>query len=308
MHNMPGQSRAGPMMDDARISSGSVAFSPPEIVRRRHAEWRGLAAESVDVIRSDPFEYGLRSSRHLLIASERAERHEGETLVEGLPRSTLRVFSRKLSFVPAGLRFAGWQSPRLLNSVSYFYIDPAAPLLDPALRFAERAPKPRLFFEDAALWATAAKLKAQIDATGARDALYAEALSVVLLHELMRLDAGAVPSAPAVHGGLAPWRHKRVTDFIEEHLAEELSLATLAGLVRLSPFHFARAFKQTLGTPPHRYHTQRRVERAKTLLAGDALSVTEIALAVGFGETSSFTAAFRRLTGRTPSAYRRALL
>lgn len=301
-------------MPDARVSSPSersspsVAFTPPEIVRRRHAQWRGLAAETVDVTRNVPFEYGLRSSCHLLIASERAERHDGETVVEGLPRSTLRVFSRKLSFIPAGLSFAGWQSPRLLTSVSYFHIDPAAPLLDPALRFGERALRPRLFFEDAALWATAAKLKAQIGGAGPRDALYAEALSVVLLHELMRVDAGVAPSAPAVQGGLAPWQQKRVTDYIEEHVADELSLATLAALARLSPFHFARAFKQTLGTPPHRYHTGRRIERAKSLLAADELSVTEIALEVGFGETSSFTAAFRRLTGRTPSSFRRALL
>jgi AraC family transcriptional regulator len=301
-------------MLDTRVSghcespSPSVAFTPPEIVRRRHAQWRGLTAETVDVIRNTPFEYRLKSSHHLLIASERAERHDGETVVEGLPPSSLRVFSHKLSFIPAGLSFAGWQSPRLLTSVSYFHIDPAAPLLDPALRFAERALRPRLFFEDAALWATAAKLKTQIGGAGPRDALYAEALSVVLLHELMRHDAGVAPGAPAVQGGLAPWQRKRVTEYIEEHVAEELSLATLAGLARLSPFHFARAFKHTLGTPPHRYHTERRIERAKSLLAADELTVTEIALAVGFGETSSFTAAFRRLTGSTPSGYRRALL
>jgi AraC family transcriptional regulator len=302
------------MMSEVRVSgvaagaSPSVAFSPPEIVRRRHAQWRGLAVETVDVTRTIPFDYGLTSSSHLLIASERAERHDGETLVEGLPPSTLRVFSHKLSFIPAGLRFSGWQSPRLLTSVAYFHIDPAVPLLDPELRFTERPLKPRLFFEDAALWATAAKLKALIGTQGQQNALYAEALSVVLLHELLRQDAGVAPGAPAVQGGLAPWQQRRVTEFIEEHLAEELSLATLAGLARLSPFHFARAFKQALGTPPHRYHTERRIERAKSLLAGDALSVTEIALAVGFGETSSFTAAFRRLTGVTPSGYRRGLL
>jgi AraC family transcriptional regulator len=289
-------------------ASHAVTFTPAEIVRRRRAQWRGIAAEAVDITRNIPFEYGLTSARHLLIASERAERHDGETVVEGLPRSTLRAFSRKLSFVPAGLSFTGWQNPRLLTSVVYFHIDPAGPLLDPELRFAERALKPRLFFEDAALWATAEKLKAEIGRSGAQPALYAEALGVVLLHELVRQDDGVAPAAPAAHGGLAPWQQKRVTEFIEEHVAEALSLATLAGLARLSPFHFARAFKQTLGTPPHRYHTERRIARAKSLLARDELSVTEVALAVGFGETSSFTAAFRRVTGGTPSAYRRALL
>jgi AraC family transcriptional regulator len=300
-------------MSEVRVSgiaasaNPSVTFSPPEIVRRREAQWRGLAVETVDLTRSIPFDYGLTSTCHLLIASERAERHDGETLVEGLPRSTLRVFSHKLSFIPAGLRFSGWQSPRLLTSVAYFHIDPAAPLVDPELRLGERHLKPRLFFEDAALWATAAKLKALVGQPGHENALYAEALSVVLMHELLRQDAGVAPSALATQGGLAPWQQRRVTEYIEEHIAEELSLATLAGLARLSPFHFARAFKQTLGQPPHRYHTERRIERAKGLLAS-ALSITEIALAVGFGETSSFTAAFRRLTGATPSSYRRGLL
>jgi AraC family transcriptional regulator len=59
--------------------------------------------------------------------------------------------------------------------------------------------------------------------------------------------------------------------------------------------------------PPHRYLTSRRIERAKVLLAGRKLSVTEIGMSVGFSETSSFTAAFRKLTGETPTEYRRSL-
>jgi AraC-like DNA-binding protein len=59
--------------------------------------------------------------------------------------------------------------------------------------------------------------------------------------------------------------------------------------------------------PPHRYHNVRRIEHAKMLLAQPTCSVTEIALKVGFSETSSFTAAFRRATGSTPTGYRRSL-
>jgi len=98
-----------------------------------------------------------------------------------------------------------------------------------------------------------------------------------------------------------------VTSYIEEHLAEPISLASLAELVGLSTYHFCRAFKQSVGMPPHRYHTRQRIERAKALLAKPALSVTEIGLAMGFSETSSFTAAFRKATGFTPSAYHRSL-
>ena len=66
---------------------------------------------------------------------------------------------------------------------------------------------------------------------------------------------------------------------------------------RLSPFYFCRAFKQSFGLPPHRYHNGRRIERAKSLLAKPASSVTEIGMTVGFSETSSFSAAFRKATG-----------
>jgi AraC family transcriptional regulator len=83
-------------------------------------------------------------------------------------------------------------------------------------------------------------------------------------------------------------------------------LSHLAEVVRLSPFHFSRAFKQSFGLPPLRYVTSRRIERAKTLLAGDG-SITQVGLAVGFGETSSFTTAFRRHTGVTPTTFRRGL-
>jgi len=59
--------------------------------------------------------------------------------------------------------------------------------------------------------------------------------------------------------------------------------------------------------PPHRYHNRRRIEHAKTLLAQSAPSVTDIGLTVGYSETSSFTAAFHKTTGITPTAYRRTL-
>jgi AraC family transcriptional regulator len=77
--------------------------------------------------------------------------------------------------------------------------------------------------------------------------------------------------------------------------------------VGLSTYHFCRAFKQSFGIPPYRYHTSRRINRAKALLANPAPSVTNIGLAVGFSETSSFTAAFRKATGLTPTAYHRSL-
>jgi AraC family transcriptional regulator len=136
---------------------------------------------------------------------------------------------------------------------------------------------------------------------------YAEALGIVLMYELVRTKSDAGLHGGVSRGGLASWQQKRVAAYIEEHVADDIPLATLAELARLSPYHFCRSFKRTFGMPPRKYHASRRIERARQLLADRELSVTTIALAVGFGDTSTFTAAFRRLTGQTPSRYRRNL-
>jgi AraC family transcriptional regulator len=110
-----------------------------------------------------------------------------------------------------------------------------------------------------------------------------------------------------LRGGLAGWQKKKVSDYIEDHLDEEISLQELADVAELSRYHFARAFKQSFGIPPHRYHMSRRMERAKTLLEVPARSVTEVGMMLGFAETSSFTTSFRRSVGLTPSDYRRSV-
>jgi AraC family transcriptional regulator len=204
--------------------------------------------------------------------------------------------------VPSGHQFHGWQKPRVLPRFTYLFLDPRNRLLDSELRFSEIELKPRLFFFDQKLWDSALKLKAQAGDENA--SAYAEALALVIAHELVRQQRGVQP-AGEVRGGLAPWQKKRTAEFIEEHLGEDISIKALASIARLSPYHFAHAFKQSFGEPPHRYVTSRRMLRAKSLLAGDLMSVTEIGLALGFAETSSFTTAFRRFTGITPSSYRR---
>jgi len=282
-----------------------VRFSPPDMVRRRRATWEGIHGDTVEMTRLDRFEYGVKSPFHILIASERAERTDGETVVEGFQRSTQREFSRKLSFIPAGHCFHGWQDPRVLTRCTYLYIDPAGPLVDPELRFSEIEFRPRLFFFDRSIWETALKLKTQIENQVSSG--YAEALGRVLAHELVKLHRGA-PAMPTFRGGLAGWQKKKVSDYIEDHLDEDISLQELADIAQLSRYHFARAFKQSFGMPPHRYHMSRRMEHAKTLLEVPARSVTEVGMMLGFSETSSFTTSFRRSVGLTPSDYRRSVL
>jgi AraC family transcriptional regulator len=282
-----------------------VEISPPDIACRRLENWGAIQADTVKVTRRRTFEYGFQARRHLLIAYERAERHEGETLIEGLPKSTQREFNSKLSFVPAGHRFYGWETPRVLTRVTYFYLDLQDRLFHPESGIISPTISPRLFFFDQAIWDTALKLKAEVGNSDPSSRQYVEALSLVLMHELIRLEQTTSGAAGPLRGGLPARQQKRLAEFIDEHLAEEISLATLAGLVDLSLFHFSRAFKQSFGVPPHRYHMDRRMDRARSLLRRSTLSVTQIGSQIGFRETSSFTRAYRKFAGVTPSNYRR---
>jgi AraC family transcriptional regulator len=283
-----------------------VEIYPPDVVKRRSVTWDGMAAETVQATSFEKIELRFHAPLHLLAVCDHGMRSDGDTFVEGLPRSRLRDASRKLTFVPAGRSYHEWQEPRVLMRVMYFYFDPAKmPTYPEAVAPAPLAP--RLFFEDDTLSETALKLKQLIENASADSGPYFEALGTVFAHELVRLNARSPRIEAPVRGGLAAWQERTVTAYIEEHLAEHIPLATLAQLARLSTYYFCRAFKQSFGMPPHRYHVNRRIEHAKSLLAKPASSVTAVGLAVGFSETSSFTTAFHKTTGLTPTAYRRSL-
>ena len=102
-------------------------------------------------------------------------------------------------------------------------------------------------------------------------------------------------------------RLSRVLAYIEEHLAEDITVTELTNVACLSIFHFTRAFAGAMGMPPHRYVSRRRLENAKAMIATGRASLHEIALDCQFSSQSSFTRAFRRATGITPAEYRRAL-
>jgi AraC family transcriptional regulator len=282
----------------------TIEIDPDDMVRRRSATWSGMSAESLQATELNRFSMRFRAPVHLLMAYHEGLRHEGETTVSGMLPTRSRDFRRKLSFVPAGSEFREWQAPRALAQITCIYLDPGD-----LPHFSEAMPelKPRLLFEDFVLWETTAKLRTLLESSDADNGHYLEAVGSVLRHELVRLLAGKPAPDRTARGGLAAWQQRVVLEYIDEHLADTIPLSVLAGLTRLSPHHFCRAFKSSLGRPPLRYQGLRRIERAKLLLGKVSSTITEIGLSVGFSETSSFTAAFRRETGLTPSDFRRSL-
>src|SRR6476620_2817138 len=179
-----------------------LAVAPPAVAQHQSADWGLVQAEQVDIIRHEPFSYEFKGPRHLLIASERAERYDGETLIDGLPRSNRREWNRRMTFIPAGHRFYGWQKPRSLLRCTFIHVDPLSSLLCSELRFAELDFRPRLFFFDADVWATALKLKAQLQYPCRSQKAYVEALGIALAHELTRLNEVGSALALETRGGL----------------------------------------------------------------------------------------------------------
>lgn len=130
----------------------------------------------------------------------------------------------------------------------------------------------------------------------------------VALHTRPRADALThlpLPApAPHARGGLSPAAMRRVSDYIDAHLNESVELVELSAIAGLSMFHFARQFKHSVGMTPHYYLVSRRVERAKELLAGTNLSLSEIAFTVGFADQSHLTRHFRQIVHITPGQFR----
>jgi len=149
------------------------------------------------------------------------------------------------------------------------------------------------------LWA----MKAELESDEHGGSAYADHLGLALAAYLLRDGRSRAPMPMGV--GLPQRRLRRVTDYIQDNLTADLSLAELATVAGVSPSHFALLFKQSVGLPVHRYIIHRRVDRAIALLRIGALSVSELALEAGFANQSHLARCMRRVAGITPSDVRR---
>src|SRR5580704_7185682 len=140
---------------------------------------------------------------------------------------------------------------------------------------------------------------------GSRGWRSAAALAIHVRPRISMLrNAPIAESLPPNRGGLSPARTHRICEYINSNLDQNISLEALAEMAGLSTHHFARAFKQTVGLPPHGYVLQRRIEHAQQMLRNTDLSMSEIALSAGFSDQSHLARHFRRITGRSPSVVR----
>jgi AraC family transcriptional regulator len=135
----------------------------------------------------------------------------------------------------------------------------------------------------------------------ATDRLLVDGALVTLVSHLIQ-RAGCVQKVPK-YVALPPWRLKRVREYVEAHLHEEVDIVTLAEVAGLSVRHFSRAFREELGETPHKWLMTRRTEKAIELMTGANMGLAQVAELCGFAGQSHFTKVFKQITGHTPKRW-----
>ena len=146
-------------------------------------------------------------------------------------------------------------------------------------------------------------LLAEADNENGNGKLYADSLIHTLMHHVVRnyTSPGEIKTA---NGGLPGYKLRRVREYINDNIDQDLGLADLANVAGLSQFHFARSFRKSTGRTPQQFLTEHRIERAKDLLAKQDLPIVEVSLRTGFKSQSHFTQLFRKYTSLTPKNWR----
>lgn len=150
-------------------------------------------------------------------------------------------------------------------------------------------------------------LAAELEANESGSRLFVESLTTALSVHLLRRYSTWQPSLQEPIGGLPQRKLQQAIAYIQAHLADDLSLMEIANQLDMSQYYFSHLFKQSIGVSPYQYILQQRIERAKFLLRTTALPVATIAQQVGFSTQSQLTVHFRKLTGTTPTHYRKQL-
>ena len=144
-----------------------------------------------------------------------------------------------------------------------------------------------------------------LEGSAALDALFRHQLTDLLATRLLAAYTGSPATFRPIMGGLSPRVLGRAIERLRSDSDADVSLAALASDAGLSRFHFCRAFKESTGLSPHAWLRQHRLEQAMKMLRDTDVSVISVAAALGYSSQTAFAAAFRKLTGETPSDWRR---
>src|SRR5690348_3111881 len=230
---------------------------------------------------------------------QRLERRSGKSVAIGTARTGV------VTIIPAGSS-ARWDIPGPVNVVQLYL--PHKTLERIALEANTSAPGQLLERTGHPDPVTSRLLLSASDAVegcAALDALFRHQLTDLLATRLLAAHAGVPAVVQPAIGGLAPTVLRRAIERLRSDSDADVSLAALASDAGLSRFHFCRAFKESTGLSPHAWLRQHQLDQAMAMLRDTDESVVSIAVALGYSSQTAFAAAFRKLTGETPSDWQR---
>jgi len=277
-------------------------FQTPELMSADHP-WAGFTFEEAEG-RGEPMASHAWSKTTLIYCTGGQAslrwKHRGVWNADAFEAGTISIMRRDAeiqSAVPSG------SFPMMVLQLDNARLQDFAPAqvwaIDKALGSAQVT-------RDARLAALLSTMRAEVRDRCSSGRLYGESISVAFLAYLAGKYATPQLSA-SCEKTLAPAEMRTLLDYIRKRLVGNISVAELAGLVQMSPFHFARVFKASFGMTPYQFVMRERVTNAKDLFASTSLPASQVAAEIGFSSQSHFVKVFRQFTGVTPKQYKAGL-
>ena len=286
-----------------RLPQPAFVFPAPPLASSRALGWPGLIVERYQYPGA---RYALPAlPAHSLVLQlgpplRMAQQRDGKLHDEPF-------LTHQLALIPAGLANTCWHTdpvdaafisldPQLVTQTAETVgVDPGR--VEVVNNFNVRDPQ---------LQAIALALLQEAKAPGLGGRLFVDSLTTQLVVHVLRFYSALTHPLPEAEArGLSAAHLQRALAFIHDQLGEELSLADIAASVHLSPYHFARLFKQSVGLTPHQYVLGQRVEAAKRLLTDPEVTTAQVAAEVGFSDYSHLARHFKRLVGVPPAEFQR---
>jgi AraC family transcriptional regulator len=289
----------------ARETHGRVLRPANRVIARsQDSGWRSLFAA---IIEEAPFEAVETPVGHPFLIYHLARPTEVTRQIEGNPMERSLIGPRRLCLTP-GEATTKWQhagNPEILQvylrqSVFTSVVGEMYPG-DPA----NVQIVPRFAAVDPLLEQLALAIASALRDGNARDGLYVDSLAQMIAAHLARTHSTRSRATKTPSASISGWKMRRIIEFIEENLDNDLRLEAMAAQVEVSPLYLPRAFKAAVGQSPHQYVLARRIERAKELLRNTQTPIADVAFASGFSSQSHLSNWFLKMVGVSPATYRR---
>ena len=288
-------------IDVTRVDARKHVLTRPPILSSHESEWENLGLEyHIQPAYESPEHYStnyvliIRIKCQLELERWLGECHKSESSVPGDVAIIPPYITHRVTTIEESEFIALTLDSKLVANIAQESVAPDVVEIIP-----------HFSISDPLIYQIGLALKKALKSNRSGSRLYADSMATALSAHLLQHYSAPKHNLQDYRGGLPRHKLQRVTEYIIDHLAEDLLLEAMAQEVGMSRYHFARLFKQSTGLSPYQYVIHCRIEHAKMLLLQNKLKISEVASIVGFADQSQFTRHFKRLLGVTPKELRR---